>query len=65
MLDGLILSIDAMGGDDAPDIVIAGIEYFLKHSGKGRRARFLLHGDQAVLEKLLVRYPQTRERAEI
>ena len=36
MLDGLVLSIDAMGGDNAPDIVIKGIEYFLKHEGKNR-----------------------------
>jgi len=42
MLDGLIVSIDAMGGDDAPGIVIKGIEYFLKHEGKNRRARFFV-----------------------
>lgn len=65
MLDGLIISIDAMGGDDAPDIVIQGLEYFLTHEGKGRRARFLLHGDQLVLEKLLAKAPRTRERAEV
>lgn len=65
MLDGLILSIDAMGGDDAPGIVVRGIEYFLKHEGKQRRARFLLHGDQAQLDPLLKKAPMTRERCEI
>ena len=65
MLDGLIVSIDAMGGDDAPEIVIEGIEYFLKHEGKGRRARFLLHGDQPRLDKLLKKNPLTRERSEV
>jgi len=49
MLEGLVVSIDAMGGDDAPEVVIDGIEYFLKHEGKGRRARFLLHGNEETL----------------
>lgn len=65
MQDGLMISIDAMGGDHAPDIVIHGLEYFLTHEGKGRRARFLLHGDQAKLKPLLAKCPRTRERAEI
>lgn len=65
MLDGLILSIDAMGGDNAPDIVIKGIEYFLKHEGKNRRARFLLHGDEATLSALLKKYKHCAERSEI
>jgi len=65
MLDGLIISVDAMGGDNAPDIVIHGIEYFLKHTGKGRHARFVIHGDEAQLTPLLAKTPKTRERSEI
>lgn len=65
MLDGLIVSVDAMGGDDAPDIVVKGVEYFLTHAGQGRRARFILHGDEAQLNKLLAKAPRTRERCEI
>ena len=65
MLDGLIISIDAMGGDYAPKIVIEGIEYYLKNDGKGRRARFLLHGDEAQLRPILARHPLTRARMEI
>lgn len=65
MLDGLVISIDAMGGDHAPEIVIKGLEYFLTHEGKGRRARFLLHGDQAQLDPLLAKAPRTRERSEV
>ncbi len=65
MLDGLVISVDAMGGDDAPGVVIKGLEYFLKHEGKGRRARFLLHGDKAQLDPLLAKAPRTRERSEI
>jgi len=65
MLTGLVISVDAMGGDAAPDIVINGIEYFLKHEGKGRHARFLIHGDEAQITPLLAKTPQTRERCEI
>ena len=65
MLNGLVISIDAMGGDDAPGMVIRGLEYFLTHEGQGRRARFLLHGDQAQLNPLLAKAPRTRERSEI
>jgi len=65
MLTGLILSIDAMGGDNAPDIVVKGIEYFLKREGKNRRARFVLHGDEALLTPLLAKCKQTADRSEI
>lgn len=65
MLDGLILSIDAMGGDAAPAIVINGIEKFLKSTGQGRHARFLLHGDQAKIQALLKKAPLTASRCEI
>ncbi len=65
MLDGITISIDAMGGDNAPDIVINGIEYFLSHQGSGRRARFLLHGDAEDLAPLLEKAPRTRERSEV
>ena len=53
MLDEIIISIDAMGGDNAPEIVIKGIDYFLKHKGKNRNAKFLLHGNKDKLSKLL------------
>lgn len=65
MLQGLIISVDAMGGDNAPEIVIEGIEYFLKNAGKGRKARFLLHGDETQLTPILAKTPLTRERMEI
>ncbi len=65
MLDGVIISVDVMGGDDAPDIVIAGCERFLKTAGKSRAARFLLHGDDAAINKLLKKAPLTAARCEI
>jgi len=65
MLDGLVISIDAMGGDYAPETVIQGIEYFLKTEGQNRRARFLLHGKEEQLLALLNNAPRTAERSEI
>ena len=65
MLDGVIISIDVMGGDDAPDIVIAGCERFLTTTGESRGARFLLHGDEAAIKRLLTKAPLTAARSEI
>ena len=65
MLEGLVVSVDAMGGDYAPDIVVQGIEHFLKTIGQGRKARFILHGDRAQLETLLARTSETASRIEI
>ncbi|MEE9271676.1 MAG: phosphate acyltransferase PlsX [Robiginitomaculum sp.] len=65
MLEGLILSVDAMGGDSAPEIVVEGIEYFLKHAGQRKNARFLLHGDETLLTPLLDKYKKAKECSEI
>ena len=65
MLDGIVLSVDAGGGDHGAAMVVSGIEHFLKHEGANRRARFLLHGDEAELFPLLKKNPRSRERTEI
>lgn len=65
MTNSRVLSIDVMGGDNAPDIVIKGIEYFLKHAGKERSAQFLLHGDKARIDALLGKAPKTRACSQI
>jgi len=65
MLEGIVLSIDSAGGDAGPRMVVEGIEYFLKHEGQNRKARFLIHGDEAVLTPLMQKNPRTRERSEI
>jgi len=46
----ITLSIDAMGGDNAPASVVDGIA---KQARKDPDIRFLLHGDSAAMEKLL------------
>lgn len=46
------LSVDAMGGDHAPDAIIAGIDEFAKLNPD---VRILLHGDEAKIAPLLAR----------
>ncbi|MCQ9154827.1 phosphate acyltransferase PlsX [Acidomonas methanolica] len=49
------LAIDAMGGDNAPEIVLGGLERAAdRHPG----CRFLLVGDEAVLRAALMRFPK-------
>jgi glycerol-3-phosphate acyltransferase PlsX len=51
------LAVDAMGGDDAPAMVVAGLALAAeRHPG----ARFLLAGDEAKLKPLLASYPRAR-----
>jgi glycerol-3-phosphate acyltransferase PlsX len=62
MTDDLVLSIDGMGGDHAPDIVVEGVEIAARRSP---RARFLIHGDAAQLSALLDRHPQAKAASEV
>ncbi len=57
MTDGLVLSIDGMGGDNAPDIVVEGVNIVAQRSPG---VRFLLHGDAVRLNALLERYPAAK-----
>lgn len=59
----LILSIDGMGGDAAPDIVVEGIDIAARRYGAG--VRYLLHGDAAQLGALVERYPNAKAASEI
>ena len=49
----IVIAVDAMGGDKAPDIVIDGIARFLK---KHTEVFFLLYGNESVLTPLLKQY---------
>lgn len=59
----LILSIDGMGGDAAPDIVVEGVDIAARRYGAG--VRYLIHGDAARLGALLERYPNAKAASEI
>ncbi len=62
MADRKIISIDGMGGDHAPRIVVEGLEVFAKtHPDLG----FLLHGDEAQLKSLLDKAPTAAPRTTI
>lgn len=58
----MTLSIDAMGGDNAPDMVIEGIE--LAHA-RLPNTRFLLFGDESRLAPLLASHPVAAGCSEI
>jgi glycerol-3-phosphate acyltransferase PlsX len=58
----MILSLDAMGGDAAPDVVIEGAEIALLRHPK---IKFLLHGDEALLNPLLERHPSVAAASQV
>ena len=59
-----VISIDAMGGDHGPPVVVPAVELALKRFGT-RPVRVLLHGDEAAIEAELKRHPSVRARVEV
>lgn len=57
----LTLSLDAMGGDDAPRIVVDGVDLFARTD----ESQFILHGDVGELRDLLKNKPHLQDRVEI
>ncbi len=55
----LTVSIDAMGGDAGPDIVVAAL---LRTLERQPAIQFLLHGDEVILQPLLARHPKLKGR---
>jgi phosphate acyltransferase len=62
MTPATTLSIDAMGGDDAPRIVVDGVAEFLR---RRPGMRILLHGDEALLAPLVAAAPVLQAQASI
>ena len=56
------VAVDAMGGDDAPGAIIAGINQCLKEE---QPFKVLLHGDEQQLKPFLDAYPLVREAATV
>ncbi len=48
MPSSILISLDGMGGDHGPPIVVAGIQDYCKQHG-GEGVRFLVHGDEAAI----------------
>lgn len=63
-MNKIIISIDAMGGDNAPEIVIQGLEYYLKNDGTDHDVTFRLHGDEAKLKPLMKKTPLLVDNSE-
>lgn len=62
MSERLPIALDAMGGDHAPQSVVAGAELALK---KLPELKFLFFGDEAPLAALLQKYPKLQSVSEI
>jgi len=58
----LTVSIDAMGGDAGPSIVVSAL---LKSLQRHPDAQFLLHGDEAELRPLVARHPKLKDRVTV
>ena len=62
MSRGLTVSIDAMGGDAGPSVVVAALaRSMIRHP----EVRFLLHGDEALLKPLVAKRSKLAARTEI
>jgi len=59
----LVISIDAMGGDHGPPVVIPAVVRAI--SNLPAEVRFLLHGDEAVIAAGLAKHPAAAARVEI
>ncbi|MEO0754796.1 MAG: phosphate acyltransferase PlsX [Pseudomonadota bacterium] len=62
MARGTVLSVDAMGGDDAPGVVLEGLSRFAEERPD---VSFLMHGDKARLDTLLDARPALAGRCEV
>jgi len=58
----LTVSIDAMGGDAGPGVVVSAL---LKTIQRHSDVQFILHGDEAQLKPLLARQPKLKDRATV
>lgn len=57
-----VISVDAMGGDRGPAVVVAGL---CNCADDHPEVDFILHGDQAELTSLLARFPEMRDRVRV
>ena len=62
MSDNLVISIDAMGGDNSPRVVIEGLAIASK---KNPDVRFLLFGDESKVLPILNTYPNLKKVCEL
>ncbi len=64
MSKSVVISIDAMGGDKGPPLVVAGLALALERLA-GQDVRFLLHGDEGAISPELAKYPAVAAVSEV
>jgi len=62
LAEHLILSVDAMGGDAAPEMVVEGVALATSSIAN---VKFMLHGDEQKIEPLLDRYPAAKRHSTV
>jgi glycerol-3-phosphate acyltransferase PlsX len=62
--DPLVISIDAMGGDHGPSVVVPGVARAIALLA-GQNVRFLLHGDETAITHAMSRLPAVQACCEI
>ncbi len=62
MTDRIVISIDAMGGDNAPDMIVEGVDAQARIDPS---LRFLLFGDEQLINELLAKHPAARAASEV
>lgn len=62
MADRIVVAIDGMGGDNAPEMIVEGLDIVCRQNDD---VHFLLYGDEARLKPILERYPAARAICEI
>jgi glycerol-3-phosphate acyltransferase PlsX len=60
----VLISLDAMGGDHGPSVVVPGVREYIRRHG-GENVRFLLHGDETAIAAEMVKCKLTAEVCEI
>jgi phosphate acyltransferase len=60
----IVISIDAMGGDHGPPVVIAGVVRASAWLSE-KKARLIVHGDEAQIAPLLARHPAAKALCEV
>ncbi|MDY6924491.1 MAG: phosphate acyltransferase PlsX [Pseudomonadota bacterium] len=60
----VLISLDAMGGDHGPPVVVAGVrDYRQRHGGEG--VRFLLHGDETAIRAEMAKHALGEDVCEV
>ena len=62
MSDHITVAVDGMGGDNAPEVIVRGIEITCRADSK---VKFLLYGDQEKIEPLLSKSHYAQEFCEL